>query len=173
MTATLLVLGMIVAINPFRAADAAPEADPRRAIGVAGLAVLVLVVIAGALSEPLLSAVGVTGASARIAAGVAMLASAVRDLFVSPDPEPSLPGWRAGIVPLAFPVMFAPGVAMLAIAGASNRGVAVLVASTLPALVLTALAASAGLGRRLLVAVGGAAGALIATLVVLDGVYAI
>lgn len=176
MTATLLILGFIAALNPFRAAAAAPEHD-RPATGAAAAAVtLLLVLVAAVIAAPLLDLVGVTGASARIAAGIAMLAVALKDIALAPPrAEPGLPGRRAALVPLAFPVLFTPAVAMLAVAGGSDRGVVVVALCSLVGLGLAAAAIAAGpsLGRRALVAIGGTCAAAIAALTTLDGVYAI
>ncbi|MEM7140635.1 MAG: hypothetical protein AAF548_06330 [Actinomycetota bacterium] len=173
MTLTLIALAFAVSLNPFRAAAATPDDDRRGAVGLALVATLALVTAVGWLAGPILDAVGVTGASARIAAGIAMLAIALRDVVTAPSAEPALPGIRAGLVPLAFPVLFTPAVAMLAIAAADDRGVLAASAMALPGLVLVGIAAVVGLGRRSLVALGGGLAAVVAALVVLDGVYAI
>jgi small neutral amino acid transporter SnatA (MarC family) len=176
MTLTLLVLAMVPAANPFRALAARP--DGRRAAPLAlALAATVVGGLAAALvSGPLLDLVDVSGPNARIAAGIALLAVTAKDLFARPpSPEPALPGTLAGLVPLAFPVLFSPALALLAVAGASERGVAVAVGAVALSLVPAAivLAAPGRRGARLGTATVGAAGAGIAALVVLDGVYAI
>lgn len=176
MTLTLLTLASLVALNPCRAAAAAPADHRARVAAMAAGATLGLVVAAALCSGPLLDALGVTGASARIAAGIAMLAVALKDVAARPPAaEPALAGTRAGLVPLAFPVMFTPGVAMVAIAGAADRGVGAAVATAVPGVALAAgaVVVGAALGRRPLVSTVGAVGAAVAALVTLDGVYAI
>lgn len=176
MTLTLLLLAGIAALDPFRASAAAPAtARTRAALGAAG-AVLAGVVAAALVSGPVLDAVSVTGSSSRIAAGVALAAVSLRDLLAAPPaPEPGRVGLAAGLFPLAFPVLFTPAVALLAMAGAADRGVAVAVVGFLPglALVVPAIARPparlVGAGLRTVAAAGVALGAF----VVLDGVYAI
>lgn len=176
MTMTLLILGLIAAANPFRAAAAAPpRSEPATlalAVGGAGF----LGVLAAWASGPLLDLVDVSGPSARIAAGIALLVVAGKDLFFKPPTaEPSITGRSAGLFPLAFPVIFSPAFAVVAIAGASERGVGPTTIAIAMSLVPTAAAlAVVPIERtRLLAATVGAAGAAIAALLVLDGVYAI
>ncbi|GJM39421.1 MAG: hypothetical protein DHS20C19_27880 [Acidimicrobiales bacterium] len=176
MTVTLLMLAFGAALTPFRAAAASPAVDRRPVALVAVGATFGAIVVVAALSGPLLDLLGVTGATSRIAAGIAMLAVAIKDIVVRPPtPEPALPGRRAGLIPLAFPVLFTPAVAMLAVAGAADRGVLVAAVTALPALALVAGAVVVGprLGRRSFVAFGGCAATVLAALVTLDGVYAI
>jgi small neutral amino acid transporter SnatA (MarC family) len=177
MTLTLLVLAMIAAANPFRAVAARP-ADARYGVVVAAIAatgafVLCSVVVSG----PLLDLVDVTGPSARIAAGIALLVVALKDAFLAPPAaEPAPRGWRSGVVPLAFPVIFSPALALLAIAGAAERGAAVTLAAAAIALAPVALMLVFGPRTgpvRAMTASAGALGTGLAALVVLDGVYAI
>lgn len=176
MTTALLVLGFLTALNPMRAAAAAPARDrPGIGLGTA-TATLAGITLAAALADPVLDLVGVTGASARIAAGIAMLAVALKDIAVAPPaPEPAFSGRLAALVPLAFPVLFTPAVALLAIAGSADRGVALVVSSSLPGLaaVVGAVVVGGALGRRRAVALGGTAAAAVAAVTTLDGVYAI
>jgi small neutral amino acid transporter SnatA (MarC family) len=175
-TLTLMFLAAVAAANPFRAAAASPACDRVRAVFVGVVATSLAVVAAAAASGPLLDAIDVTGPSARIAAGIAIAAVAAKDLFASPPAaEPGLSGWKAGIVPLALPVMFSPALALIAIAGASDRGVVVTTIVLLVALLLAGLAAirPPNRGMRSLVGVVGVLGMAVGALVVLDGVYSI
>jgi len=176
MTLTLLVLAMIAAANPFRAASARDDNADRTTVGLALAATLLLVLIAAGVSGPLLELVDVAGPSARIAAGVALLVIALKDIFATPPiPQPALPGWQAGLVPLAFPVIFSPALALLAVAGAAERGVAVALFAAAVALVPAAVALLVGPTEphRIWTGAVGGFGTAIAALVVLDGVYAI
>ena len=176
MTPTLLLLAMLAAANPLRVASARPRHDRVPAAAAAGTLLILGVLVSGLVSGPLHDAVDVTGPSARIAAGIALLAVALHDLFgAPPDAEPALTGWRAGIVPLGFPVLFTPAVALVAVAGAAQHGVWVPVAAVLPAMIVAGallVSARARIPRGVL-ATSGALGAAIAALVVLDGIYAI
>lgn len=177
MTTSLLVLAAFAALDPLRVVPTAPaEPDVRpRAAGLAG-AITLLVIATGAwVSGPLVDWLSVSGSSARIAAGVAIVLVGLRDLLGPPlTPVPSLPGVRAGIVPIAFPAMLTPALVFLSVAGGHERGVAVATAALLPAVVVASIAVT--LGRtgptwaRPFAAIGAGA---IGALVVLDGVYAI
>lgn len=176
MTVTLLILAMVAAANPFRARSARPAAEIRATTAVALGATLVLVLVSALVSGPLLDLVDVAGPSARIAAGIALLVVALKDLFAAPPtPEPALSGRAVGLVPLAFPVIFSPALALLAVAGGAERGVAVAVGCGALALAPTALALLVMPDRQLRAATAavGGFGAGLAALVVLDGVYAI
>ena len=177
MTLTLLVLAMIAAANPFRALAARPPGATGETVMAALTATMVLAWISAVLSGPLLDLVDVSGPNARIAAGIALLVVALKDVFAAPPTaEPALTGWRAGVVPLAFPVIFSPALALLAVAGAAERGVALALTATAIALVPVALALSVAPAMRRVRAMTtftGALGTGVAALVVLDGIYAI
>lgn len=176
MTLTLLVVAMVAAANPARAVAARPAEAPRQTAAVAIGATLGLVLLCAIVSGPFLDLVDVSGPSARIAAGVALLVVALKDVFVAPPaPDPALTGRRGGLVPLAFPVIFSPALALLAVAGASERGVGVAVLAAGLALtpVGLALAVAPATRIRATTAAVGMLGAGLAALVVLDGVYAI
>ena len=177
MTLTLLVLAMIAAANPFRALAARPPDATRETLIAAVAATGVLVLVSAVVSDPLLDLVNVSGPSARIAAGIALLVVALKDVFAAPPTaEPALAGWRGGLIPLAFPVIFSPALALLAVAGAADRGVAVALTAAVIALVPVALTLSiAPMMQRIrsMTAFVGAMGTGLAALVVLDGVYAI
>lgn len=176
MTLTLLVVAMMAAANPARAVAARPAEAPRQTIAIGVGATLGLVLLFAFVSGPFLDLVDVSGPNARIAGGIALLVVALKDVFLAPpSPEPALAGRRGGLVPLAFPVIFSPAVALLAVAGASERGVgiAVLAAGLALAPVALALAVAPASHTRAATAAVGVFGAGIAALVVLDGVYAI
>lgn len=176
MTLTLLVVAMLAAANPARAVAARPADAPRQTAVIAIGATLGLVLVGAVVSGPFLDLIDVSGPNARIAAGVALLVVALKDVFVAPpSPDPALAGLRGGLVPLAFPVVFSPALALLAVAGASERGVgvAVLAAGLALAPVGLALAVAPATRIRGATATIGMLGAGLAALVVLDGVYAI
>ena len=176
MTITLLILGFVAAANPSRVAAAAPERPSRDLLVTFGATFLGATFVTALLGGPLLDLIDITGPSARIAAGIALLVVALKDVILRPpQPEPALAGSKAGVVPLAFPVAFTPAVALLSIAGAADRGVAVAVGTAVAAVVIVAavILGPKALRSRVAVSTLGAAGAGIAALVVLDGVYAI
>lgn len=176
MTLTLLVLASIAAANPFRAASASPDVDRARVAVVAVVAVAGALIAAAVLSGPFYDVIDLSGSSARIAAGVALVAVCLRDLLGSPPTsEPALAGWKAGMIPLGFPVILSPALVLIAMAGAVDRGVVLAVAATLPALGLVALAVSAPptRGTRWALSVIAVVGTALGALTVLDGVYSI
>jgi small neutral amino acid transporter SnatA (MarC family) len=176
MTLTVLILAMIAAANPLRAVSARPDDTTTATVAAAAATTLVLVGLTAVVSGPFLDLIDLSGPSARIAAGIALLVVSLRDVFLAPpsaSPAPSGP--VAGVVPLAFPVVFTPALALLAVAGGAERGVgptvlagAVAMIPVVVGLLLGSLRAS-----RMGVATVGIGGAGLAALVVLDGVYAI
>ena len=176
MTLTLLTVAMVLAANPSRVLSARrPDRDPVVVLVALG-ATLGLATAAAVLSGPLLDVVSLTEPSATIAAGIALLVVGIKDIFaVPPGPEPALAGWKAGLVPLAFPVTFSPAFAFLAVAGSADHGIATTVAvavlALLPAAALLFLAPAGR--RRIATSTLGIVATGVAALVVLDGVYAI
>ena len=177
MSSTLITLAAVCAANPFRAAACAPtNVDIRRkAIAVAAVLSLVAAGSLAVLSESILEWLNVSGSSSRIAAGAAVLLVGVRDLFIQPpSPEPGLKGWRAGIVPMAFPVILTPALAILAISTSSERGAATAVAMIGAAILLVAvIVLTNARGTYWRTATVGSAGVICGTLLLLNGVTAI
>ena len=177
MSSTLIALAAVCAANPFRVAACAPT-DPdtrRQAATVATLLSLAAVGLLAVLSEPILDWLGVSGSSSRIAAGAAVLVVGIRDLLTQPPtPEPALDGRRAGIVPMVFPMILTPALAILAISAASERGAAPavgLIGAAILAVAATVVANIGGTHRR--AAVVGSFGVLFGTLLLVNGVTAI
>ena len=83
--------------------------------------------------------------SLRTAAGIVAVVAGIADLFRRPPPpEPSLPGWRAALVPVAVPVVARPVLVILALgAGADDELVATGVALAIGAAALACLVATA------------------------------
>lgn len=104
-----------------------------------------MVLVAGliaAFADPLLGALDISDPTARIAAGVAIVVIGVRDSFSAPaEAEPALDGWRAALVPVAMPHLFAPGITLLAISASADRGLAVAVTVLMWAMLPVILAA--------------------------------
>ena len=102
------------------------------ALGGAAIALIVLLPIA-AFADPLLDLVDISPATARIATGLLLVVTGI--LLVGwpmPGPEPSLPGHRAALVPVAFPTLLTPGLALLALTASADH-------SALTALVVLAV----------------------------------
>jgi small neutral amino acid transporter SnatA (MarC family) len=176
MTLTLLVLAYLAAANPFRVAAATKEPPANNVLAVFAATFIGATLLATLIAAPILDLVEVTGSSARIAAGIALLAVALNDAITRPpSAEPGLAGAASGAIPLAFPIMFSPAVALLAIAATDDRGIGVALVGVIPALVVAVLLLRfAPLARaRLYTSTVGLAGAGVAGLVALDGIYAI
>jgi len=128
MSFLLVVLAAMTAMNPARVATALP-ADSSQHKRVAGSAVALLLAVEFvlvAVSGPLLGWIGVTSSSSIIAAGVALVVIGARDSVVAPPVMERPPEWPTSIViPLFFPTMFTPAIAMIAVAAGANRGVVV------------------------------------------------
>ncbi len=177
MSLTLIALAALCAANPFRLEACAPvSADTRRLSTVVATAfTLIAVGLFALLSDPLLEVLNVSGSSSRIAAGVAVVVVGIRDLFLQPPPpEPALAGWRAGIVPMAFPSLLTPALLILAVSAGSERGVVTAFGLVGAAVLLAGLIVVANVrGTYRRAAAVGSAGVVIGTLLTLNGVTAI
>jgi len=122
-----VALAFVVAANPPRLHHALPPEDdvrfPATALGT-GIGFAVLVGVAAAAS-PLLEAADVSDSTMRVAAGLVLAATGLVDLWGPfPRSEPALPGWQAGLVPLAFPLLLRPAVVLFGLAAGADAGVA-------------------------------------------------
>jgi small neutral amino acid transporter SnatA (MarC family) len=128
-TTTLLAVAALAALNPARTRLGIPETARGRArmgplvlgtvLGVGGAAV------AAALSGPLLEALEITPETFRIAAGLVLAIAGLRTVvWPRPAEEPALEGRRSALWPVAFPRVFSPEVAALALTAGSIEGVA-------------------------------------------------
>jgi small neutral amino acid transporter SnatA (MarC family) len=146
-SAWLWFVALLAALNPARAAFAVPRAgrSPREVVRLAALGGAVGgvgVCVAAALSDPLLDAFDVSDPAFRIAAGVvAVLAGASDFLRRPPSPDPSLPGRRAALVPVAVPIVARPALVVMALGAGADETVA-----------LTAAAMAFGVGALALLA---------------------
>lgn len=176
MTTTLLLLALVAAANPVRAHAVRPDPVSGGVLGWAAGVSMLAVVVAAAVSGPLLDLVDVSVSSARIAAGMALVIVAAKDaLFSPPVPQPALSGDRAGLLPIAFPAILTPAAVLLVVAAAAHRGVveAVLAGAVAVGVALLAVRGPSLRFVRPLLASTGAAGVAIGVMVVLDGVRAI
>jgi small neutral amino acid transporter SnatA (MarC family) len=147
-SAWLWAVVVVAALNPPRAAFGVPRLgrSPREVAGLAGLGGVVGaggIVVVAALGRPLADLLDVSEPALRIGAGaVAALIGAVDLVRRLPPPEPSLPGWRAALVPVAVPLVARPGLVILAAAaGAAAMVPATAVAMAAGVLVLAIAAA--------------------------------
>ncbi|HEY8059044.1 MAG TPA: hypothetical protein VID94_09840 [Acidimicrobiales bacterium] len=139
MTLALFVLAAVCAVNAPRC-HTVVRLWALAAVG-AGLTFVVLLPLA-VFADPLLDAVGISAATARLATGLLLLATGLLNFgWPRPEPVPALPGRRAALVPVAFPTLLTPGLALLAVVASADRGaptslvVMALALATLPALI--------------------------------------
>jgi small neutral amino acid transporter SnatA (MarC family) len=159
----LWAVALLLALNPVRAAFAVPRAgrspldasgpaaggrSPRSAVGLAAAGGLIgglAVCAAAAVGAPLLDALDVSDPSFRAAVGIVAVVAGITDLFRRPpSPEPSLPGWRAALVPVAIPVVARPALLVLALGAGADQGA--LVSAAAMALGVALLIGLAALG---------------------------
>lgn len=144
MSFAVALVAAIATVNPLRLWSGLPGGQRRERVELAGLGAVTVVAaltFVAAASGPLLDALDISHPTARIAAGVAIVVIGVRDAFSPPaTAEPSLPGRRAAVVPVALPHLFTPGLTLLALSAAADRGVgqAVLVMGLATGLVVLA-----------------------------------
>ncbi len=134
----LWLIVVIAAINPIRAALAAPSRSRRierlAVTGLGGLVGAVGLLLVGSLSGWLLGVADVSGPAIRLAAGGLLLLSAGADLVGRPPADlAALDGRRAALVPVAVPLFVRPviviaGLSVVADHGLALYGVALLVA---------------------------------------------
>ena len=101
----------------------------------------------------------------------------VYDLFAgAPKPEPALGGWKAGLVPLAFPLLINPALGAAVLTAAADHGVATpIVATLVGAAILVALSMTTEHARVLRGAgrVVGAALVIVGIALAVDGVFSL
>jgi small neutral amino acid transporter SnatA (MarC family) len=82
----------------------------------------VAVCAVAAVADPLLGAIEVSDPSFRVAAGILAAIAGAADLFRRPpSPEPSLPGRRAALIPVAVPLVTRPVLLILALGAGADR----------------------------------------------------
>jgi small neutral amino acid transporter SnatA (MarC family) len=175
MSDVLLLVAFLTAVNPPRSRIGLPEGSTGRmrpeALVVGAVASLGLIAALGWWSAPMLATLEITPETFRIAAGlVAILAGARAFALPVPVAEPEFGGWRDGLWPIAFPRILAPEVLMLAVAGATQNGVAAsTVAAAAAVAALGVLGAVSGKGRS--AGFLAALGRVLAVLLILVGIF--
>lgn len=172
MSMLLLAGVMIAAVNPFRVRLGIGEDRPSPiAVSVGAGIALAIVAAVAASSDGVLGALEISPETYLIAAGVvAVLAGGRGIFFPTPVPEPSLPGWRAGLWPIAYPHLLAPEVLAITLAVPGQRGVGATIVAGAVAIGLAALAGLVRLGSWR-IRVAAAAGRLLATSLVVAGIW--
>jgi hypothetical protein len=127
MNALLLAVTFIAVVNPLRTRLGLPESEGRvRPVPLLSGAVIAFgaVVLLAWVSGPLLDALEITPEYSLTAAGVVAIAGGLFVFFFpTPHDEPVPDGPASLVWPVAFPRLFSPEMAMLALAIASTQGV--------------------------------------------------
>jgi small neutral amino acid transporter SnatA (MarC family) len=168
--ATVLLLA---ATNPPRRRAELPVSTAVVAAG-AGFTLVALVGL-GAAGDSILETLDISAPTFRVAVGLVLLVRGVIDLFVAPAAAgEGLTGWRAAIVPVFFPVLFRPEIALVAVSVAVDGSVwRLMVGATLAMLLVVGAVAWL---RRFDRAVGRGVSVVLMVLAVdrlIDGVFAL
>jgi small neutral amino acid transporter SnatA (MarC family) len=162
---TLLAVAAVCVVNPARVRPALAQREPvlLGALGAALTWGALLPVVA--LADTALDAVQVADSTLRMAVAVVLVLQGTWALLTPlPRAEPALPGRRAALVPVAFPVLLTPGLALLALSGALDRSAPVAWGVLGAALLLApavGLVSTSPLRRKALDGLGRLTGALL------------
>lgn len=180
MSLLLLVIAAAAAVSAPRAIGALPP-DARNATALVGAAAtLGGLGLLAAVADPLADAVDLAAPTVRMAAGAVLAAQGIATMVLPlPRPEPRLPGRWAALVPVTFPTLLTPALAILAVSGSLDRSaptvLAVLAAALATVPALAALLPTPGdASRRALrgVAALTAAGLVVCGIgLVFDGIF--
>jgi small neutral amino acid transporter SnatA (MarC family) len=177
-TALVEGLAVLAATNPPRVACALPSPPDRlRAALVGGSVTLAAAIVLAALAAGLLDALDISASTFRLGAGIVIAVVGLYDLAAgAPKSEPALPGWKAGFVPIAFPLLLNPALGAAVLAAAADHGMATPTLATLVGVAaFVALAATTGPARVLQGAgrIVGAALIVVGVAIAVDGVFSL
>lgn len=176
----------LVAVNPVRVrfgVVGAERATRLRNAAVGAVVAAVVVVGLAASASPLLDTWDASAPTLRIGAGLLVVLGGARDAVARmPAPEPSAPGWWAGLVPLAVPLLVTPMLLGVSLSAGADEGVGPALGSTAPALALVVLLSAPalpvfrgeGTGRRAAswaARLTGALAVVVGILLAADGVF--
>lgn len=134
MNTVLALVALLVASNPPRR-RAALSTEDTTAVAIGAAITVALCTVLAAVASPLLDALDVSAPNLRIAAGFALSIVAAHDLVRRVPPAgAALPGRRAALVPVFFPVLARPEVGLLALSVGADHGVALTAAAALLAM---------------------------------------
>lgn len=130
-----VAIAVVLAVNPLRLQGRLPLA---RVVGWGVLIASIAYLALGAVATVLVEAIDVSPPTMRIAAGLVLIVGAARDLLLGPpELEPSLPGAKAAVIPVALPMLVRPHVAVLAVSIGASDGLAPLAAGAALTAVIT------------------------------------
>ena len=129
MSAALVAVAVVATMNPARVSIGLPEPRGRSAlVATASVGALALAGSLLVVADPLLDALDISPESLRIATGLVLVVGGVRALAAPrPSADPGLTGRFAAVVPVLFPLLVTPELALVVLsAGADERNVAAL-----------------------------------------------
>lgn len=133
MNAVVGILLLLVSVNPPRRRSELP-ADREVVAAGAGLTFVALMTL-GLAGEWLLDGLDISLPTFSVAVGLVLAIRSLIDLFTGlPAAGDVLPGRRAALVPVFFPVLFRPELALAAVAVGADAGLAVLLAGAVAAM---------------------------------------
>jgi small neutral amino acid transporter SnatA (MarC family) len=182
MTVWAVLLSFVGAVNPLRRRRCLVVADPRQ-VPLGAAAALVVYVAFALVGATVRDALDVSTPNMRIAAALVLVVVGVHAVVAPlPAPHESVDDRTAWLVPVLFPVLLRPDLALVALAADRASGVLVVIASAVVALAAvlawwstapTPLRASSVGWERGLGAVLGVATVVAAVRLLLDGVFAL
>jgi small neutral amino acid transporter SnatA (MarC family) len=128
-SAALVAVTVFATVSPPRVPLGLPERRSRSTlVASAAVGALVIAAILVAVADPLLDALDVSPESLRIAAGLVLVVGGLRALAAPrPSADPGLTGRSAALVPVLFPLLLTPELALVLLsAGADERNAAAL-----------------------------------------------
>ena len=178
--ATVLVEGLAVvaATNPPRvwsALPARPDRVPAAAVGA--VTATAAVVVLAVLASPLLDLLDVSASTFRLGAGLVITVVGVHNMLAgAPKPEPALRRWKAGFVPIAFPLLVNPALGAGALMAGADHGVATPVVATLVGVAILVVLSTTAEHARVVRGAGRCVGAALVILgiaLAADGVFSL
>lgn len=150
MSTLLMVIAALAAVSAPRAIAALPP-EGRIVAAIAGAAgTLGALALLAAVADPMADAVDLAAPTVRMATGAVLAAQGLAAMGLPlPRPEPRLAGRWAALVPVAFPTLLTPALALLAVSGSLDRS-----APTTAAVLAGALATVPALGALVPVRAG-------------------
>ncbi len=135
MSAWLAILLLVAAVNPPRRRHELPADGVVVAVGAA-LTLLALVGV-GAVGDSLLDTLDISAPTFRMAVGMVLLIRGVIDMFTRPPgPGGEWPGMKGAVVPVFFPVLFRPEIALIAMSVAVDGSLGIMTVGAAIALFL-------------------------------------
>ncbi len=150
-----LIVFLLAVANPFHsAALLAPgllgsERGTRlRVVGIGAAVAAAVAIVLALVADDVLDALDVTSPTFRLGAGVVIAATGVRSALIAPKPwAEGLRGGRLSmLVPVAFPVLFTPELAVASVSYSADRGTGATVVAIAVALAVFAGLAVTGAG---------------------------